>query len=408
MPYDIAMIPELQQPERPEHSLLGASGAERWMNCAGSVALLKALELPETDEPDYRREGTAGHEAAAHCLTNGLDTWEIVGQVFNDTEITEPMAQAIQTYLDAVRPSMEAAVKSYIEFPVSSPVHELFYGTLDFGAIIPPGVLDEFPKGLLDITDLKMGEGIMVEVDDNPQLKYYAFGFIDGVERSGYIQGFAEDFPVRLRIVQPRGYLEPIRDFMTTWGEIREWVNDTLVPAMHRTEIDNDLDAGPWCRFCPAKLVCPLLTSLYRAAATYNPKEIINISDESIGRSYQYLQGVEFYVKALKDDVFRRLNNGKKVPGAMLTPKKANRVFKATAHALAEKEFGAEAFTTPVLKSPPQIEALGAAGKAFVKQWSYKPDTGLTVCLESDKSKPRVDVRPLTETFAAIVEALPE
>src|ERR1700737_4068962 len=44
----------------PEHSPLGASSAERWMNCSGSVALIAALKTggaPEEAEPDYRTDG---------------------------------------------------------------------------------------------------------------------------------------------------------------------------------------------------------------------------------------------------------------------------------------------------------------------------------------------------------------
>jgi len=401
--------------ERPAHSLLGASGAERWLQCPGSVALLNELELPETDEPEYRREGTAGHEAAAHALIHGLDAWELVGMTFFGLVIDDEMATAVQVYLDAVRPSIDLAVETmghfYIETAVSSPVHANFYGTLDFAADV------QGKEAFLDVTDLKMGMGIMVDVEDNPQEKYYAFGLIDGLERAGIVT-FPDDHLVRLRIVQPRGYLEPVREWFTTVGAIKEWVNDTLVPAMARTEYDKTLDAGPWCRFCPAKLVCPMLTSLFKAASTYNPKEVIHISDESLGRSYQYLQAVDFYVKALKDETFRRLSTGSVVPGTYLTPKRANRVFKQNVTddegktypigEIASGRLGAEAFSKPELKSVPEIEKLGKEGKAFAKEFGYKPETGLTVALDSEaKSKEKITVKPPSESFADAIAALP-
>ena len=93
--------------ERPAHSKLGASSAERWMNCPGSTALIDAFAMPESDEPDYRREGIAGHEAAADCLARDIDTWEIVGRTYYNTEITPEMAYAVQQYLDRVRPSID-------------------------------------------------------------------------------------------------------------------------------------------------------------------------------------------------------------------------------------------------------------------------------------------------------------
>lgn len=386
---------------RPAHSPLGASGAERWMKCPGSVALLKNLELDESDEPDYRREGLAMHEAAAHCLDNALDAWELVGQTFHDTEITDELALPIQTYLDYVGPIRRQAEdtggESWVEHAVSSPVHPDFYGTMDFGALLRAMV----EAARVKVVDLKGGEGIIVEPDHNPQMKYYAFGLIDAHPE------WDDDMEVDLTIVQPRAFHVdgPVREWTTTVGEIRQWVDKVLVPAMNATAFDHTLDAGPWCRFCPAKLVCPLLTSLFRAACVANPKEVVLLNDESIGYNYQYVRAVSFYLKALGDEVYNRLNRGKVVPGAKLVPKRSNRVFKPGAADLARQRFGEDAFSKPELKSPPQIELLGPAAKTWVKEFAYSPATGLTVANEDDP-RPAVVVKSMAETFGAAVAAL--
>lgn len=388
------------------HSPLGASGAERWMKCPGSVALLKELDLPESDEEDYRREGTAMHEAAEHCLREGLDTWEIVGQSWNNTVIDAPMADAIQVYLDTVRPDMDRAFKSFVEYKVSSPVHPKFYGTADFVALVHGSEAGQ----MLDVTDLKGGEGIIVEPDDNPQLKYYAFGVLEQMVRDGHAI-LPNEFRVRLRIVQPRAYHptgEVVRSWWTTAGEIAEWVHDTLVPAMAATEYDNSLDAGPWCRFCPAKLVCPLLNSLFKAACVADPKAVGDHTDAGLGRSYQYVQAVKFYLKALEGEVYKRLNRGVTMDGVVkLVNKKADRVWKPTAAELLKEKFGAEAMTTPELKSPAAIEKLGPAAKELVKGQAYMPVTGTTVALWDD---PRAGVKVTTnqEAFAGALAKLNE
>lgn len=402
------------------HSPLGASSAERWMNCAGSVALIgavreqiTALGIPEEDDPDYRREGTALHEAAEHCLREGCDTWEIAGQVFNETVIDAPMADAIQLYLDVCRREIDTAALYYVEFPVSSPIHALFYGSLDFAAIHGKPATKAQQKALgwkepfiipelVVVTDLKGGEGIVVEPYQNPQLKYYAFGIIDKNPH------WPDETPVLIRIVQPRAFHTEgaVREWRTTVGEIRTWVNLTLLPAMLRAEMDSDLNAGDWCRFCPAKLICPALTSLFKAASTADPKEIVNYSDETIGLSWQHIKGVKFYIKALEEEVFRRLNAGHSFPEvAKLVPKKSNRVFKAGAPALAQDKFGDDAFTKPEIKSPAELERLSPAAKEFVKEWAYSPDTGLTVAAWDD-SRPAVRVQSTTEAFGAAVAAL--
>jgi len=405
----------MDQPDhsKREHSPLGASGAERWMNCPGSVSLLRELKLPESDEPDYRREGTAMHEASEHCLREGLDTWEIVGETFNETKIDGPMADAIQVYLDCVRKDIDRASWWQVEYRISSPVHPDFYGSADLAAIITkPGRvrMDEVgkdPDEFLLVTDLKGGEGIIVEPEENPQGMYYAFGVIDQIERSSAIV-FRDDLKVCIRIVQPRAFhlAGPIREWWTTVGELKEWVHSVLVPAMANAEIDNALDAGPWCRFCPAKLVCPLLTGLFKAAAVANPAEIVNYSDESLGRSWRYREAVKFYLGALDAEIFRRLNHGHTFEDvAKLVPKRANRVFKPEAPELAKKKFGGDAFTKPELKSPAELEKLGPDAKEFVKEYAYMPSTGLTVA-PWDDPKPGVRVETTEEAFGSVVEAL--
>jgi hypothetical protein len=384
------------------HSPLGASGAERWMNCPGSIALLRELEIPEeSDEPDYRREGTALHEAAAYCLEKGLDTWEIVGQEFNRTVLDTPMCDAIQMYLDKVRPEMVgiSGRDFWVEYPISSPVHKDFYGSVDFGAKLPERLV---------VTDLKGGEGIIVDPDDNPQLKYYAFGLIDTLERQDGLE-FGDEFPVLLRIVQPRAFSQdgPVREWETTVGALKEWVHDTLVPAMARTEYDDTLEPGPWCRFCPAKLVCPMMQSLFGAAAKANPRHLVNLSDEALSRAYRYAQAVRMYLRALEDRTYERLNSGASLPDAKLVEKKANRVFKSGADAKAKRLFGKDALTTPQLKSPAELEKLSPKAREFVTEYAYTPKTGLTVAPAGDR-RGAVKVTTTTEAFGSAVAKLTE
>lgn len=392
---------------RPAHSPLGASSAERWMNCPGSVALIKGLDLDESDEPEYRGLGIAAHEAAAHCLKNDMDAWEIMGEKFHNFPVDQNMAQAIQTYIDTVRPDIIDAqtTASYIE-------HGLAYVQTDgaLSEIIDPradGLLKKYFYGtgdcaivmgkLMKVIDYKHGEGIIVEADNNPQLMYYAFGFM---------LVHPEVETVLIRIVQPRTFDEPVKTWVTSANYIREWVANQLVPAMQLTEVDGaELDAGPWCRFCPAKLVCPMMSSLFGAAMKYNPKQLVDNTNASIGRSYQYMQAVKFYLKALEDETFRRLNLGQDVPGTKLVPKKANRVYKSEASALAKKQFGKDAMVPAKLKSPSELEELGSEAKEFVREYAYTPQTGLTVAREDD-NRPAVKVQTTQEAFAGALAKL--
>lgn len=376
------------------HSPLGASSAERWMNCPGSVALLKELELPETDEPDYRADGTAAHEFLAKLLEDPTqpDAWEVVNQKASNGRVCDvEMADTIQVFLDTVRPDMGNALEVYIEHHVAAPeLHPLFFGTVDCGMFGYDGIT---------VNDFKYGMGVLVEVEENPQILYYAYGIIRLWPQIDH------DMPVRIRIIQPRGFHHagPVREWVTTVGHVTDFAEGVLKPAMDAIEFDHTLDAGPWCRFCPAKLVCPLMTSLFGAAMTADPRQVIHITDESLGRTYQYTAAVKSYLKALEDETYRRLNIGQDIPGTKLVNKKANRVFKSGAEALFRERFGAKAVTAPELRSPAEMEKIGAEAKKLVHEWAYTPQTGLTVALESD-NRPAVKAQTLEQAFPTAKE----
>lgn len=373
--------------EQPVHSPLGASSAERWMNCPGSVELIKHLNLPETDEPDYRKEGTAAHSVATSCMGIGGDAWECMGTAYEGVVCDQEMADAVQVYLDVCRSLVVPQAMVLLEQRLSSPKHAMMYGTVDFACVA---------DSLLNIVDYKHGVGVAVDVEDNPQLKYYAYLVL---------QSHPNIRRVVLRIVQPRGFHVdgPVRRWETTAEAICEWVEQTLVPAMLATELDRSLDAGPWCRFCPAKLVCPMMSSLFGAACTANPKNVVNLSDAGLGRSYQYVQAVKQYLAAMEAETLRRLNTGATVPGTKLVYKKANRVWKEGAREIFTGRWPELAMTSPELKSPAEMEKVDPAAKTLVREYAYTPQTGLTVALDSD---PRVGVKVQTsqEAFGDVLK----
>lgn len=373
----------------PAHSPLGASSAERWMNCPGSVALIKQAGFQETEEPDYRREGTAAHEAIAFCLRQGVDAWEIVGEKFYKTEVTVEMADAIQVYLDTVRPLMTDVAHVFVEYRISSPDHPLFYGTVDCATIA---------DSLLTVSDFKYGQGVIVEVENNPQIMYYAYGLLiahPDVRR------------VVMRIVQPRGFHPdgPVRRWECAAEDIAEWAQKELLPAMERTALDDTLQVGEHCRFCTAKLVCPMLRSIFKASALANPKEVVALSDEQIALDYPLLAASKMYVKAHEAETLRRLMAGQMKDNGVvkLVNKKADRVWKPEAPGLFKERFGDKALNPAELKSPAQMEKIDATAKKMVHEYAYTPQSGYTVASVDDK-RPGVAIQSVTEVFSKALD----
>lgn len=377
----------------PEHSPLGASSAERWMNCPGSVALIKKAGFQETEEPDYRREGTAAHEACAHCLRQGIDAWEIVGEKFYNTEVSVEMADAVQIFLDTVRPLMTETAQVLIEHRISSPDHPLFYGTVDHAVIA---------DSLLAVSDFKYGQGVIVEVERNPQLMYYAYGIL--LQHPDVTR-------VALRIIQPRGVHSdgPIRRWVVDADVIRSWATEELLPAMEATAVDETLTVGEHCRFCTAKLVCPMLSSIFLAAATASAKAVGDRTDVMVAQEYPLLAAAKLYIKAAEADTLTRLIEGRMKDNGVvkLVNKKADRVWKPEASALFQNRFGEKAMTVPELKSPAQMEKIDAAAKKLVHEYAFTPQSGYTVASINDK-RPAVAAISPTETFKATLEKLDE
>lgn len=374
------------------HSPLGGSGAERWMNCPGSQALLRALKLPEgSGDSDFAAEGTAAHEAAAECLLKGSDAWELIGLTYNGHVITEDHANNIQVYLDECRRDMVPGATVKIEQRIGKRYdgtrpHPLYYGSVDFSA---------YGEDLLVITDFKFGVGIPVEPEWNAQCMYYAFGIL--ISRPMV----RSDREVRIKIVQPRCFHPdgPVREWVTTAGEILEWGNSVLLPAMLDAEISERFLNGKWCRFCPAKIVCPILGGMFGAAAKADASQALHLNPERLAAEYAEIETVKMYIKAIEDEVYRRNMAGHTVPGTKLIKKRAFRVFKDGATELFKLRFGEEAFTKPELKSPADMEKVSPDAKKLTQEWAYTPDNGLTVAVESHKSA-AIKVETIQQRFA--------
>lgn len=376
-----------------EHSPRGASSAERWMSCAGSTALIQRLELPETEEPEYRTLGSAVHAAAAVCLNEGLDAWEVVGRQFGTPAHTMDVnaADALQSYLDVARPLMaECTMALYIEQRFHEPdIHPDFYGTADLAGLSSKRVI---------CLDYKHGEGIVVDPERNPQLMYYVVPIIRRYPELG------DDFPVDLGICQPRAYSArgPVRWWRTTVGEIKRWLAEELIPAMN--SVADDLDVGKWCRFCPAKLICPALSGMFQAATLADAKVVRKFDDATIAREWPKIAAVKNYIKALEEIAYSRMNAGNEIAGLKLVDKQSRRIWKAGAEELVRQVFGDKAFTKPELMSPAQLEELGPAAKKLVQEHAFFPHTGLTVALSSD-AKVGVKVQTPEKTFEHLVDA---
>lgn len=368
------------------HSPLGASGAERWMHCPASVGLSYGLI---DEESDFAAIGTAAHALAAQCLNTREQAWQYLGQtvakdgaigIGQGILIDGDMTIAVDEYLLAIgdwHPDRNQG-NSWIERRFHCPtIHRLYYGTSDF-------TYADFSTRTLHVWDYKNGAGVVVDVIDNPQLKYYAAGMLENLGLWGEME------TVMLHIAQPNGFHfdGPIRHWSVTTVDLVDWLEDTLVPAMDRALVSRETKSGEHCRFCPARSrACPqimadieelegLMKELEGRTADELPTEkLVRILD--LGEVFKIAH------KAALTTGFNRANGGAKLPGWKIVNQKANRVWRDGAEKALKKKLGKKAMTEPKLKSPAEVDKM-PGGTALTTEYAFKPNTGLTLARDTD------------------------
>jgi len=354
------------------------------MVCPGSIGLGYGADDPESD---HAALGTAAHELATRCLNKRYDAWMEIGP-----KVDKNMADAVQMYLDEIgkwHPERDQG-NSFIErsFHCSS-IHKYFFGTADF-------VYVNEVEGILHVWDYKHGAGIVVEVEDNPQCMYYACGVLEELMLWEVID------TVVLHICQPRGfhYRGPHRVWSVETGDLLEWLEDKLIPAMDRALWSDETISGEHCRFCPARFkACPQILAdmreLEKLMKEFKGREAAELSNDQVARFLDLFDLAKIVSKAAEQTAFTRLNAGHDIPGRKLASRRANREWKEGAEKELVEKFGKNAYTDPVLKSPAQIDDL-PEGSQLTAKLAFKPDTGLTVAKAGDA---RAEVSPSTKSM---------
>lgn len=229
-----------------QHSELGASVAERWMQCPGSVRLSRGQPNPQTS---YALEGKAAHALAERCLTTDTEPLAFLGTNFHGVEVTEEMVEAVDVYVTHVRSRMTDGADVVVEqqfdlAPLNPP--GAMWGTAD--AVVRQKGWDH-----IDIIDFKYGRGVVVQAVGNAQLRYYALGAVLAL-------GVAPS-TVTMTIVQPRASHPDgiVRSETISCLDLIEFAADLLDAARKTLEPDAPLVPGEWCGFCRAAAVCPAL-----------------------------------------------------------------------------------------------------------------------------------------------------
>lgn len=371
-----------------EHSPLGGSGADRWMNCPGSFLMHRALaetgEL-ESNESGFARLGTAAHELGALCLTEEREPYEFIGREIGGYVVGEggidPNAVAIYVNeCESLWPrdgKGTVLIETTLAFPEIQP-H--LRGTVDFGYWSP--------KRGMHLRDYKNGEGVGVYATGNRQMLYYAF--LMALSHPWLKEG-PRDLRVTLGIVQPNfhGLFAESDVWETTLGYVLDFGHCELLPTMRRLTATKDVDAsdfvsGSHCQFCPVLLDCPTMQKAFKEYAE-GTEFVEMLTNAELDRYYAMRDDARRFTTALDQTIYARSLAGATFTSAKLVEKLTRRTWKPGAQAVLAATFGDNAFTDRELKSPAQIEKLSSRGKELALEYGFKPDASqLTIAPISD------------------------
>ena len=224
-----------------DHALLSASSSHRWLHCNPSARLEREFADRETIAA---AEGTAAHALAEHKLKRRL---KLRSERPVSPFDTDEMEVCTDDYADFV---MEQVTKERRRDPDTQVFIEQ---RLDFSCYVPEGFGTGdalvVSRGRIHIIDLKYGQGLLVDSEENPQMMLYALAALNQYEEQYQIK------KVKLTIFQPR------RDNVSTWettvAKLKKWATKDLVPKAQRAfRGEGEYCPGEWCIFCKAAVKC--------------------------------------------------------------------------------------------------------------------------------------------------------
>jgi len=364
--------------QKPTHSILPASGCERWWNCPGSVEAVKAYP---NEESIYAAEGTVAHGLAADLLLGKL-TKKTLEKKIGDTimqgefeiAVTEEMTDAVIDFFDLIQDELEEGVTMFVEEKVNlAKENKHLYGTADVVLIKP--------YEWIKVIDLKYGKGISVSAWQNKQLMCYLTYAWEGED-----VGFGE-----VIISQPRlDGDKAVSRYQVTEKEYQEFRKDLLKKAKIAMKKKAERCAGAWCKktFCPAFADCTEAHKEAHAIVSKDFDDPIAPENLPIDKIRTVLEKAEFltaWLGAVKSRAKELMLNGTKIDGFKLVQGYGHRKWQAEEAVIADFE-DKDIFEKPKLKSPSKLTKI--IGKDAVEQYSYKPKTEIKLVPEDSKGEP--------------------
>jgi hypothetical protein len=196
---------------------------------------------------------------------------------------------------------------------------------VDFSKWVPEGFgtcdLIVVTDGTAYVIDLKFGQGLRVDAQDNSQLRLYGVG---AIEMFSHLYDFDQVITI---IIQPRlGHIS--KEGLTT-TELLAWAENEVAPkAKLAWAGEGEFVPGDHCRWCRGKAQCPARNESNLELARHDFAEPASMSDSEIAEVLVKAQQLHAWVRDLEEFAYSQAMAGRTWPGFKLVEARGSRKFK--------------------------------------------------------------------------------
>ncbi len=356
------------------HALLSASSSHRWLNCPPSARLCESYEDKGSE---YAAEGTSAHMLCEYKLKVALGI-RAKDPTADLSFYNAEMEDCTNGYAAYILELVEMAKQSCAD-PVV-----LIEQRLDFSKYVEGGFGTGdclvIADGTLHIVDYKHGQGVLVEAEDNPQMKLYALGALE------IFDGIYDIDTVSMTIYQPR------RDNVSTYTVFKEslyqWAEEILKPTAELAYAgDGEFNCGEWCLFCKVKHECRARAERNLELARYDFKLPPLLENDEVEDILGKIDSLISWANDIKNYALQTALGGKQWNGWKLVEGRSNRRYTdEAAVADAVSAAGFDPYERKVLGITAMTSLLGQKRfEEVLGGYIEKPQGKPTLVPESDK-----------------------
>lgn len=356
-----------------QHALLSASSSHRWLTIPPIARLEEFFENPTSPAA---QEGTLAHALAEHKLRLALGE----ASQLPEGEIDPDMAMHTDDYVAYISDELILAKQ---RTPDAICIIEQ---RVDFSHYVPEGfgTADAIivADSSLHVIDFKYGKGVLVDSENNSQMRLYALGALN------LFDALYDITEIKMTIFQPRK--GNISTSIMSRKDLLAWAEEVVKPQAELAfKGEGTITYGPWCQFSPCNAVLRARHDWHKELHQYQLASPYLLTDAEIEDILTHVDDLAKWATEVKDYATKvALETGKSWSGFKLVAGRSSRKFSddKAVIAVAEQEGITDIYTQTLASLTTLEKRLGK--KEFSRLFGHlvtKPKGKVSLVPETDK-----------------------